>query len=385
VNLTGSLFLVAFLAVMGLSLVRNPLYGLYGYIAVFYLHPPSRWWGESLPDLRWSFLAAAVTLVSIWIRSSPDSRPSWYSTTVMKIAIPFTIWFWISSLWALDIEEHYPAAIMLTKYLLVFYMIYRLIDTPEKVTHFLFAHLMGCLYLGYVGYTTASGGRLDGVGGPGIDDSNTLGMHVATGAIAGGLLVLHLKKWRLALCMVAMAFSLNVIVQTGSRGAFLALVAGGIAVWYFRPIAYSKRFYLFAVCGCLLFGAVASQQFWERMGSVKAVAADDRSQMDLSAESRLVMAAAQLKMAARYPFGAGHRGSAALSREYLDPIYLTSGGTARSSHNVFLTVLVEQGIPGIIMFFILIGWVLSASLQVHRVAKRDADTVAMVGNAAIMR
>ena len=39
-------------------------------------------------------------------------------------------------------------------------------------------------------------------------------------------------------------------------------------------------------------------------------------------------------MAAKYPLGAGHRGSEVMSAQYLDPLYLTEGG-ARSSHNVF--------------------------------------------------
>ena len=382
-TITGSLFMVAFLAAMGLSLSRNPLYGLYGYVAVFYLHPPSRWWGEYLPDLRWSLLAAAVTLISIWVRNPGNVRQPWYSTTAAKIMLAFTAWFWLGYLWALNPEQHYLTAIMLTKYLLVYYMIYRLVDTPEKASHFLLVHLLGCFYLGYLGMTASVSGRLDGVGGPGIDDSNTLGMQAATGVIVGGVLALHYRTWRLALCLVAIALTLNIIVLAGSRGAFLALVAGGCAVWLFRPRAYGKKFYVFAALGCVLIGAVASNQFWERMNTVKAVASEDKSEMDLSAESRLVMAEAQLKMAARFPFGAGHRGSEVLSKEYLDPIYMSAGGNARSSHNVFLTVLVEQGIPGVLLSFALIAWVVRASTQVKQDAEKRDDVMASVCVAAI--
>jgi len=53
--------------VLGLlsSFVVHPRWGLITYIAVFYLHPPLRWSGAGLPDMRWSLLAAVVTLISL--------------------------------------------------------------------------------------------------------------------------------------------------------------------------------------------------------------------------------------------------------------------------------------------------------------------------------
>src|SRR5262249_20370552 len=110
--------MVLFFAALVIALVRNPLYGLFADIAGFYLHPPSRWWGHFLPDLRWSMLAAAVTLIAIWMRTTPDTqRQPWYATTPAKLMIVFTIWFWITWLWALDQDIHVAAAILMSKYL----------------------------------------------------------------------------------------------------------------------------------------------------------------------------------------------------------------------------------------------------------------------------
>ena len=52
--MTAIIFLLLFAGGLGLCLFRHPIYGLYTYVAVFYLHPPSRWWAAALPDLRWS-------------------------------------------------------------------------------------------------------------------------------------------------------------------------------------------------------------------------------------------------------------------------------------------------------------------------------------------
>ncbi len=366
-TLTGFVFMVAFLGALALALVRNPIYGLFAYIADFYLHPPSRWWGHYLPDLRWSMLAALVTLTAIVLRAPPDpGRQRWYATTPGKFMIVFTVWFWIGGLWALDPVQHWPEAVLVAKYLLVYFMVYRLIDTPGKTTAFLLLHIAGCFYLGILAYGSDASERLDGVGGPGIDDSNTLSMHLDTGVVAAAMLVLHLKDWRRYFCIAAIAFAMNAIVLTGSRGAFLALIAGGFMLLYLRPVAYKKVFYVFAALGVLLFVRVASTQFWDRMQTVQVAAAGDQEVMDGSAASRYAMAAAQLDMATLYPLGAGHRGSEVLSPRYLPQEYLTTAGV-RSSHNVFLTILVEQGVPGALIFF----WILIWTGTVLRRLKRE--------------
>jgi hypothetical protein len=378
-TLTGLAFMVAFLAALIVAIVRYPIVGLFAYIAEFYLHPPSRWWGEFLPDLRWSLLAAVVTAVAILWRLPPEresGRERWFKTTPAKIMIVFIAWFWVSTAWALARDLHITAGVLITKYIIVYWIIYRLIDTPQKATWFLLAHLLGCFYLGYLGFTSGGSGRLDGVGGPGIDDSNTLGMHLATGVVCGAMLLLTFRGWRMFACIVAIAFALDTLVLTGSRGAFLALVAGGLVLLYTRPPEHRRLFNIYAALGVLMFAYIASASFWERIHTVTA-AVDETQTMDNSAESRVAMLKAQVKMAARYPLGAGHRGSEVMSGQYLDPIYLAAG-KARSSHNAFMTVLVEQGIPGAIMFLMMLRWVLRSVRTLKRRAREERKPMMLV-------
>ena len=63
--LTALAFLMLFFTGLVLAFAVHPRFGLYTYLAVFYLHPPSRWWGDMLPDIRWSLVAALVTLLAI--------------------------------------------------------------------------------------------------------------------------------------------------------------------------------------------------------------------------------------------------------------------------------------------------------------------------------
>ena len=369
-SLTGMVFFVSFMAALVLALVRHPIYGLYAYLAAFYLDPPSRWWSAGLPTLRWALLAAVVALVATFRVPKVAGRKSWLATTPAKLLVALVLWIWIQNLWALEPSEHFELSVLFTKYAVLYYLIYKLIDSPDRVTWFLLANLAGCLYLGWLAHGARFAGRLEGVGGPGIDEANAFGMHMATAVILGSMMILSLRGWRRWFVILAMPFCLNALVLTGSRSSFLGLMAGGLMLWFLRPQIRRRAFYGFALLALIMFGMLAHEQFWERISTIGAVA-ESREAMDTSAESRLVLVEAQFRMAQRYPQGTGHRGTATLSPMYLDEKYLTPSyhnpnQLARSSHNTFMTALVEQGVPGAIIFLGLVVWLVKTIAVLKR-------------------
>jgi O-antigen ligase len=387
--LTGLIFLAGYVSGLGLALFRHPLFGLYTYVAVFYLHPPSRWWGEFLPDLRWSLIAAAVTLISMWRLKPAPNAVSWIRTTPGVILLAFTAWLWLQNFWALDSFEHLEASILFTKYVVLYFLMFRLLDTAEKTTWFLLVHIAGCFYLGWLGFSSDVSGRLEGVGGPGIDEANALSMHLATAVVAGAMIILTVRGWRQIACILAMPFVLNAMVLSGSRGSFVAVVVGGLALVLLKPRAHRKLFYSFAALGVVLFLMLSPDTFWERVRTITAPV-EKTAEVDNSTESRIELFKAQLKMAARYPHGTGHRGTAVLSSQYLDTRYLTteSGPVeiygARSSHNTFMSVWVEQGIPGVILVLALGAWILRSIGKLRRHNADASNTAtAMQGAAAV--
>ena len=65
--------------------------------------------------------------------------------------------------------------------------------TPRDL---MLAHSLGCALLGiYAQFTGRTAGRLDGVGGPNLDDSNTLGMYLVTAALCASGLVMTPARW----------------------------------------------------------------------------------------------------------------------------------------------------------------------------------------------
>lgn len=365
-----------------MAFFRHPIYGLYTYIAVFYLDAPHRWWGQGLPDLRWSLLTAIVTALAM-LRLKPDpQRTRWYKTFPAIILMLYAAWLWIQSPWALDAEMHRECAVLFTKFVIVYYMVYSLIDTPLKAGDFLLAQVLGCLYLGFLALgAPAPGGRLEGVGGAGIDDSNTLGMHAAAVAASGALLIFIKRDWQRYAALVSLPLILNLVVLTGSRGAFLSLFMGGVAIFALRPKENSRLFYTLAFLGILGFGVVASESFWARMKTMEA-AVNKEEVMDNSAEGRIVQMKAGLRMFTAHPLGVGHRGFVTLSPRYMDSIYMSETGT-RSSHNTFISTLVEQGLPGATLFLLLWLWVLKSCLVARRwaVARRPMLDVGVMASA----
>ena len=378
--LTGIAFTCFFLGLLALALVRHPVFGLYAYLAAFYMHPPSRWWSAMVPDLRWALLAGVVTLAAIFIhRAKLNKAPRWFGNAPAAILVMYCVWLWIQNAWALDATAHYSASVQYTKYLVAFYFCYKIFDSPQRLRDFLLVHLAGCAYLGMQAFLSSNftGGRLDGVGGPGIDDANTLGMFLATGVVAGAALALSQSGWRRNATFVGLALAMNGLVLTASRGAFIGLIGGGGVVSALHPRHFRWRFVVLAMIAVVGFVAVADQRFIQRMVSI--VAVWERSdEIDMSAESRFEIKAAQWQMFLDYPLGSGHKGTAVLSPLYLDDMWLTKahndeGPRARSSHNTFFTTLSEQGIVGALLFTGLTLWLLLAALRVFRMRHRVPD------------
>jgi O-antigen ligase len=69
-----------------------------------------------------------------------------------------------------------------------------------------------------------------------------------------------------------------------------------------------------------------------------------------------------------HPLGCGHRCTATLSPFYLDDFYLTGPpeSRARSSHNTYLTMLVEHGVVGGLFVVSFLLWLMTTALKLNR-------------------
>lgn len=142
--MTGLAFLLAFSSGCVLALARHPLYGLLTYVAVFYLHPPSAWWGATLPDLRWSLLAAVITLAAVWLHSAKLPRLSaFWMHRVPWLFLILTVWLAIQLWWAVLPDRQMQLLVLYVKYIVLLYVIFRILVTEKAIRAFLWAHIVG--------------------------------------------------------------------------------------------------------------------------------------------------------------------------------------------------------------------------------------------------
>ena len=366
-------FAILALACTILAFWRHPIYGLYLYLATTYVYPQGRWWGYLLPDLRWALLSAGVTVLAICFNLGKlRAKPIWLANAPAVILTLYCAWMWVQTPWALGVPDHLNGVVTFSKYLLGFWFVYRVVDSADRVRDLLLAHVLGCGLLGvFAQLMGRDGDRLDGVGGPGIDDANTLGMYLVTGAIIGTGLVLTQRGWRRYLSLACLVVIANGFVLANSRGSFLGLVVGGLVLAVCKARQHRWLFWSFALVGLMGLAVVMDKAFIDRMFTIQDATSQDED-ADMSSRSRVEVAKAQLQMFLDYPMGTGHRGTAALSALYLESKWLSldkSGDqstAARSSHNTFLTTLVEQGVLGALLFIILALWSVGAMLRIRR-------------------
>jgi hypothetical protein len=169
-------------------------------------------------------------------------------------------------------------------------------------------------------------------------------------------------------------FILNGIILTASRSATLGLMAAGMGALALAPRA--RRWFLIpcAGLGLVLFLMLAKDDtFWDRANTIRNTNVES---MDASAASRLTIARANFEMFLDHPLGVGHRGNEYLSSQYLPREVLTynaDGEAVRSSHTTVMAVLADQGIPGAVLFLVLLGWVSSRLYVLWRFDQTGLD------------
>lgn len=353
-SLTALVFVVLFLAASLLAFVRHPIYGLMLYVGVFYVHPPSRWWGQGiLLDVRWSLLAAAVTLVALMIHKPRESTaPIVRSGAFWGFAL-LILWIAAQSFWALDRPAHLELLSYYLKFLLVILMICRCIENEGHLRAFLWTHVAGCFYLGWLAFTSYVGGRLDGVGGPGINEANAAALQMVTGVLVAGSLLLAGRPWAKAGLLAMIPFMVNGLIATISRSGFLAAAAGGIVYNLFTPAKYRRSVQMLSVLALIMFGLLTNDMYWQRISTIK-LKGQDIAGVDTGG-GRLEIIQAQWRMAKGRPLGCGHMCTTVLSLSYIDERFHTRGG--RASHNTTMTMLVDHGWPGLAMYVLMLAWI----------------------------
>ncbi len=347
-SLTALAFLFSYFAGLLLACFQRPVWGLYVYFLAFYASPSTRWWGGWLPEIRWSLVAAVVTLFSLLVRGQGGGR--WLSFIETKLFVFFAVYVCVQMLWAENLSVHMEYVFLVLKFTALLFLLHSLIDTYKDFLSILIVNIVGCGYFGWYAYTSHSGGRFEKIGTSGMDDANLLSMHVAPILISGSYLLLcKMSKYRYLLVPLVL-LCLNLIMLTQSRGTILAIVISSLFALLFVPGVAASKFKVFFVLACMAGSMLVGPDLVRRIETT--LNDEDTGQVEKSAESRFVIIEAQYNMWKEKPvFGYGHRGTLLKGMDYIPEEYLSDDKGVRASHNLVMSMLVDHGLVGFLLYF----------------------------------
>jgi len=346
--ITALFFILIYLILAIMAFTKRPIYGLYGYLFAFYMHPPSKYWGYALPELRWSLIIAVITLMALFLKKEKDEKFILFYFRETKLFFAFVLYVLIQYFWAWNTIIHTEYIFMSFKFLLLIIVIQNCIKDEKDVIQFIIVNLLGAAYVSYIGISQHAGGRFEGIGGPGLSETNEISQHLGVILIMSSYLLLCKLKKSYWLIVLPIALLLNAIMYTQSRGAILALVLAAVVAIFYAPKNVKKQFFMFALLGGVVFSVLLGPRMIERFNGLQIN--DDGAIKEKSANTRIVVIKAQWEMFKENPiFGYGHKGTIFLSSAYIPREYLTSG--IRASHNFIMAILVDHGVIGAALYF----------------------------------
>jgi O-antigen ligase len=365
-------FVLSFFLLLVLSLSRHPIFGLYAYLEAFYLHPPGQWWGQSLPDLRWAFLAASVLMISTLIHKNKLTIYGLKFTEV-RLFLVFTLFVCLQYFWALSPEIHIDYMVLCLKFLILIILIQSVINGIKEVYGFILANLVGCAYLGYQGFGIR--GRLENLGLPGINGSNHLAQHLSVVLVFAAFLLLMRFGKKEVLLYPLYILVLNGIILTESRSVVIALAVTGLFLIFMNPQDAKKKFYLYAALAIIGFGVLLGPGLVTKMQGLSITSGQDSR--DLSTQSRFHLLEKQWEIFLESPIlGSGHRGTLLLSPLYIDQSFNASNqGQNKASHNFVMTLLVDHGLVGASMYLLVIFLTIKKGINIRKLHVISPDAI----------
>lgn len=363
---TTALAWVAAFVLGCLASFAQPFLAMLVYLLDYYEHPPLRWWGRGLPDLRWSLLASIVLLLanlakgrnpfSSEVMRNPSTRWLLLFLLVAALVTPFGV--------SLDRGLHYLADI--AKLVLLYGLIILSVRTRGQFRLFVLAMILGSFVWGLEAWIdpSRSAGRLMGIGGPDSLNDNSAAAHLIP---VIPFLVLFLLKgtwWQRVLCLGAGPFIVNTIILCNSRGATIAM--GGMSVAALLLARGRLRILVLAaiVVAGLAASALVDQTFIERQLTTL------QYEEDGSAMGRIEAWKGALNLMSDHPLGAGGGGFDILSPVYIPSVVEAHGGEDRAVHNTYLWVGSDWGFLGLLFFLL---FVFTTLRELHRIGRGSSD------------
>jgi O-antigen ligase len=386
--------LVAFLAMLprwwgnGPGLYKPTMVLLLVYVFLEYARPQTM--HPELDILPWAKLTMAVLLAYLLLTTSRRTTPHPFVRRQDALILAFVGVAALSIFGGIDPVTSANAFIDLTKLVLIYYVISRVLDTPRRVSVFvwmlLIIHVKLALHhirafaseASFVGMDIAMH-RGRSVGNGFLGNAGDFGVALCV-ILPLALFVIWSEQHRLLkyLGVVSLLIFIAAICSTGSRGAFVGMLAIGAAAWW----KMQRKVMALGVVAALLFLglALAPEAYWNRMATIldeTSTSSREANPAEGTKRTRIELWKAGLRMAFVYPVagvGIGNFGQALVGS--VSSVTTAAGndtrflqrqlrGGALAPHNMFIQALSEVGFMGLV----LIIWTFVTAFRRHRLLR----------------
>ena len=368
--ITALAFILFFIFAIIAMIVTDLSWGFYLYQMVYFLNPDSRWWGQSIPGMRYSFTVVVMMLFFYLYRKKQYQQNKIFDTPQTKWIVLIYLSLCFVYFFSIDPVTHQVALYDLFKLYVILFVAYKIIDNEKKFTLMLWFYLFGCAYIGWEAYNTGrtDQGRLEGIGMIDAPDANGFAAAIAPAIpllMYWGFYGEKVKHKMIA--AVLGAFIVNALILINSRGAFLGVAVGSfyflisIFLSKYRKTGQRLKIVLLIVAALGAAYSLTDDIFWERMSTLQQI--EDESK---SGSHRYRMWLATFDMIGDRPLGLGVNGFKILSPYYVDEYLFHKGQIFKAVHSSWCQALAESGWPG---FFAYIALIIS-TLRVAEKTKR---------------
>jgi probable O-glycosylation ligase (exosortase A-associated) len=335
--------------------------GLLAYMYTFYTQFSL---AKGAGQRSWSLYSSVVMLITSFMKWKDSPPSSMVKMPQLKWVILFALNMLIISLFAADPQAHKQDSIQFFKIAILYFLIVKIVNTKKKYKYFMWLQLWGNLHWAYRAKTVGKTiqGRLEGIGGPRTNTSNTLSSHILLFFPVLGNLMLIGNIWEKIFGIISLPLVGNMYVQCNSRGAFLG--GGAMAV---LTLAFAhKKVRLKMLIGMLLCVLCVYIFAFEKVTA--RLETMENYEEDGSAMGRVDAWIGALKLIKRYPLGIGGGGFKYYSPEVIPEIVAAHGGQPRSVHSTYFEIATNFGIQGLSIFLMLI---LHTLYELYKIRKRS--------------
>ncbi len=188
------------------------------------------------------------------------------------------------------------------------------------------------------------------VGGPLLQPNNFGGFVAYTMLPIIAIFVMYIERLKAWLITPYLLVALKLLITSFSRGAYVALAAGGLLIGYLRGKGFLAFWLSLMIVLLLIFPSLIPESIVSRLSSTEKSVSTTSQQLDKSSQTRLVMWEAAIEMTAEDPiFGKGFKAFPLLKQQYVDVNVFES-----DPHSMYFYISSQMGIPTLVFFMLML-------------------------------